>query len=257
MKALRIILAFISGVFLCWFLFPVSARIICFGNVAGIIFCTFVIIRCIFNNQFKKLRSKFFSGGAGKVVWHICQFCIVAFVVYGVVISSFMVYFANKTPQEGSTVITLGAMVRPSGVPSSSLRERINACYNYLAENPDAKTVLSGGKGENEPMSEAECMYRELTAMGISKDRLFIEDKSKNTDENIKNSLDIIKKNNLSQNIAIATDSYHQMRGKIIMDRQEGDYNVGAVNSKSPKSVFPTYWVREWFAIPVELLKSL
>ena len=84
---------------------------------------------------------------------------------------------------------------------------------------------------------------------------MFIEDKSTNTDSNLINSYKIIEKNNLSENIAIATDGYHQLRARIIANRQEKSGKVGAVNAKPIKSVIVTYWVREWFAIPVELLK--
>ena len=59
----------------------------------------------------------------------------------------------------------------------------------------------------------------------------------------------------LSENIAIATDGYHQLRARIIANRQGKSGKVGAVNAKPIKSVILTYWVREWFAIPVELIK--
>jgi len=146
-------------------------------------------------------------------------------------------------------------MVRPDGSPSGSLNRRVQACYEYLVENENSKAVLSGGQGSNEPMSEAQCMYDILVKKGISKDRLFIEDKSTNTDSNLINSYKIIEKNNLSENIAIATDGYHQLRARIIANRQGKSGKVGAVNAKPIRSVIVTYWVREWFAIPVELLK--
>ena len=98
-------------------------------------------------------------------------------------------------------------------------------------------------------------MYDNLISMGIDKDRLFIEDKSENTEANIKNSYKLIEKNNLNKNVAIATDNYHQLRAKIIARKIGVTESVGAVNSDSPLSVLPTYWVREWFAIPIELIK--
>ena len=254
-KIIRILIAILSAGFFLWFSLPITKHIICFGNIVGIVISAFVFCRTVFAGFFARMKEKVFSKKATKVLWRICQGGIAVFVCYALIVSGVMVYASYRVPQEDSTVITLGAMVRPNGTPSSSLRERINACYDYLVENENSVAVLSGGKGDNEPMSEAQCMYDNLVSMGIDKDRLFIEDKSENTEANIKNSYELIEKNKLNKNVAIATDNYHQLRAKIIAGRIGVTESVGAVNSDSPLSVLPTYWVREWFAIPIELLK--
>ena len=252
---IRIVLAVISAGLFLWFLLPMAKRIICVGNVVGVLFTAFVFCRCVFYKYFQKLKEKWLMGGFKMVLYRIIQVCIALFLVYGVVISGLMAFFTLQKPEPNSTIITLGAMVRPDGSPSGSLNRRVQACYDYPVENDNSKPVLSGGQGSNEPMSEAQCMYDTLVKKGISKDRLFIEDKSTNTDSNLINSYKIIEKNNLSENIAIATDGYHQLRARIIANRQGKCGKVGAVNAKPIKSVIVTYWVREWFAIPVELLK--
>lgn len=254
-KSIRIVLEIISMFFLLWFLLPVAKGIICLGNIVGILFFGFVFCICVFHNFFEKLKAKWLNGGVKMILFRICEICVALFVMYGFVVSGLMIYSSFQKPEKNSTIITLGAMVRPDGTPSGTLHYRINACYEYLVENKSAKAILSGGKGSNEPISEAKCMYDALINMGISKDRLFIEDKSTNTDTNLINSYKIIEENNLSENIAIATDGYHQLRARIIAKRQGKEGKIGAVKSNTPKSVLPTYWVREWFAIPVELLK--
>ncbi|MGN1127248.1 MAG: YdcF family protein [Ruminococcus sp.] len=254
-KVIRVFVAVLSVVFFLWFSLPIVKNILCLGNIVGILISTFVFFRTVFTGFFARMKEKAFDRRITKVLWRICQGGIVAFVCYALIISGIMVYASYRVPQEGSTVITLGAMVRPDGTPSSSLRKRIDACYEYLTENENSVAVLSGGKGDNEPMSEAQCMYDNLVSKGIDKDRLFIEDKSVSTESNMKNSYKIIEENNLNKNVAIATDNYHQLRAKIIARRIGITESVGAVNSDSPLSVFPTYWVREWFAIPVELIK--
>ena len=255
LKILRVFVALLCVLFFLWFTIPMFKRIICLGNIAGVLITAFVFCRVVFTGFFEKIREKAFCKKFTKILWRICQAGIACFVCYAIIISCVMVYASYCMPQEGSTVITLGAMVRPNGTPSGSLWHRINACYDYLAKNENSVAVLSGGKGDNEPMSEAQCMYDYLVDKGIDKDRLIIEDKSENTESNIKNSYKIIEENNLNKNVAIATDSYHQLRAKIIARHMGVTESVGAVNSNSPLSVFPTYWVREWFAIPVELIK--
>lgn len=254
-KIIRIAVAVLSAGFFLWFSLPIVKHIISLGNIAGILISVFVFCRVVFTGFFDRMKEKAFARKITKVLWRICQGGIAVFVCYALIISGIMVYASYRVPQAGSTVITLGAMVRPDGTPSGSLWHRINACYDYLTENENSVAVLSGGKGDNEPMTEAQCMYDYLVDKGIDKDRLIIEDKSENTEANMKNSYKIIEENNLNKNVAIATDSYHQLRVKIIARRMGVTESVGAVNSDSPLSVFPTYWVREWFAIPVELIK--
>ena len=75
-----------------------------------------------------------------------------------------------------------------------------------LDDSPNANAVLSGGQGSDEIMSEAQCMYNVLTESKIDSSRLYMEDKSTNTTENIRNSMKIIEDNNLNTDITIVTD---------------------------------------------------
>lgn len=234
----------------------ITPGIINIGNIFGSIACLYIMSRCAFGSFFSKLKAKFLSRRSTKILWRTAQTFVVLFVVYAVTVSSAMIYFSTIAPAEDATVITLGAKVNQGKEPSRALSDRINACYDYLVENPDVKAVLSGGQGDNEDQSEAQCMYDILVKKGIEKDRLIIEDKSSDTDENIRFSYDKIKENGCSENIAIATDSYHQLRARIIAGRTIKNGSIGAVNANTYLGIFPTYFVREWFAIPVELLKG-
>ena len=77
-------------------------------------------------------------------------------------------------------MVVLGAKVRDDG-PSVSLWDRIYGARNYMMEHPDVIAVVSGGQGPDEPMTEAQCMYDALVAMGISPDRIWLEDKAGST----------------------------------------------------------------------------
>ena len=46
--------------------------------------------------------------------------------------------------------------------PSRALQLRLDTAYDYLVENPDTIVIVSGGKGSNEPVSEAQGMYEYL-----------------------------------------------------------------------------------------------
>ena len=110
-------------------------------------------------------------------------------------------------------IVVLGAGVRGT-VPSLSLRERVGAAYDYLSSHPDAIAVLSGGQGPGEDITEAACMYRELTKMGIDGSRLLLEENSTSTIENLQFSLDILESQTGARpaKIGIVSSEYHIFR---------------------------------------------
>ena len=152
----------------------------------------------------------------------------------------------NKNEQY---IVVLGAKVNGTE-PSLSLANRLNTAFEYLADNPDTIAIVTGGKGDNEDISEADCMYNRLTEMGIASERIIKEDKAKNTVENIEFSKEIIE--NISGignvEIGIITSEYHIHRAKLIAE----DMNIDAVGIPA-KTSMPTlavnYFIREAFAL--------
>lgn len=110
-------------------------------------------------------------------------------------------------------IVVLGAQVDPDG-PSVSLQERIDAAYAYLTIHPDAIAVVSGGKGDDEHMAEGECMFQELTAMGIEADRIWVENQAASTWGNLNLSLDLIeeKTGHRPHTIGVVTHEFHLFR---------------------------------------------
>ena len=135
---------------------------------------------------------------------------------------------------------------------SRSLRERLDAALIYLEENPDSQCIVSGGMGEGEKISEAECMYRYLIKKGIHSSRIIKEDKSTSTRENLRFSKKIIEERGLSKNIAIATSDYHQYRASKIAKTL--GFSVGAVPGHTAWWLFPTFYVRELYGILYQVL---
>ena len=88
-------------------------------------------------------------------------------------------------------LIVLGAQMRDSG-PSKALALRLDTAVTYLEENEATLVVVSGGKGSNEPVSEAQGMFDYLVAKGIAPERIVMEDKSTNTKENLEFSQKLI-----------------------------------------------------------------
>ncbi len=246
---MRILVVIVSLIMIYWY---IDSRFIGFGNVVGVLFFSAAAGCAVFYNYIKKFISMLRRKKGGKTVVGIVLVLIGLFLAYVVCALGLMFYGSGKTPEKGATVVVLGCEVRGEE-PSRTLRNRLDAAYAHLTENPDAKAVLSGGQGDNENISEAECMYRYLTEKGIDKDRLYKEDKSSTTYENIKFTREIIKNNSLSEDIAIVTDWYHEYRASLIAKRQ-GVKNVGAVGAPTETYVTANLVTREIFALAKELI---
>lgn len=174
---------------------------------------------------------------------------------YTLLMFTFIIYYSRKKPAENSSVlIVLGCQVK-GNLPSKSLKRRLDSAFTFLEKNKNICCIVSGGKGSDELISEAECMYRYLLEKGISPSRLIKEDKSTNTCENLINSFRIIHLKYLTGDVAIATDFYHHMRVNIIAKKYSFKIS-GAVSSIPPAKTFIFNTLRELIAIPYEIIKS-
>lgn len=136
-------------------------------------------------------------------------------------------------------IVVLGAQVRNSG-PSATLQERVDAAYDYLSQNPDTIAVVSGGKGSDEPISEARCMCNGLIALGIGPERIWLEENATSTWENVKFSLDIIeeKTGHRPESIGVVSSEFHLYR----TTRQCADRGL-EIRGISAKTENPERWL--------------
>ena len=113
-------------------------------------------------------------------------------------------------------IVVLGAKVRLDG-PSVSLQDRIDAAFTYLAIHPEVIAVVSGGQGEDEHMTEAQCMYSELTARGSEPERVWQEPNAASTWENIQFSLNLVeeKTGQRPEKLGVLSSEYHLFRASL------------------------------------------
>lgn len=142
-------------------------------------------------------------------------------------------------------MVVLGAGVR-GDVPSLSLRNRIDAAYDYLTEHPDVTAILSGGQGEGENITEAQCMFDHLTAMGIDESRLWMEDQATSTWENLNFSLDMIeeKTGQRPEELGVLSSEYHLFRASLFADACGVEF-LGIPAKTTKLSLRVNYFMRE------------
>ncbi len=155
-----------------------------------------------------------------KIVRRIFTVCLcIGLLVVGVTECIIIGASFGNPDEDCDYIVVLGAMVRSNG-PSVSLQNRIDAAYEYLTAHPDAVAVVSGGQGPDEPMSEAQCMFDHLTAMGIAPERVWMEDRSTSTWENLQFTLDLIEEKTGSRpdRLGVVSSEYHMFRASLFAD---------------------------------------
>lgn len=171
----------------------------------------------------------------------VCAGAVTFCAVEGMILSE---YGASAAPGADYCIV-LGAQWKPSG-PSAVLRKRLDKAVEYLKANPDTKVIVSGGKGANEPMAEAEGMYGYLVQAGIEEERILVEDKSRSTYENLVYSGGLLDKEN--DRVVIVTNNFHVFRALGIARKQ----NYGKVEGLAADSVLgmgPNNLLREFLGV--------
>lgn len=247
MDRIQYLIIGISAVIFLWFLIPlVTKGIFSIGNATGMVVFGALAAYGFFMKECHQFIAACTQKTGGKVFLGIVAVLAAVTVILAVAETVCMVRAAVNEPKEETTVIVLGCSVKGSR-PSKVLAERLDAAYEYLAANSEVSAILSGGQGKGEDISEAQCMYEYLTAKGIEGERLFLEDASTSTEENLRFSLELIEENGLNRAVTIITSEFHQYRASVIA--KELGLTSYSVSSHTYLPVLPTYYVRELYAI--------
>lgn len=256
-RGIKIVLLLLFGALWTWFFLPVPLYgVLNLGNGAGMLVFGALFLATLFSKRLKERTNKLKKKKAGKIIVGLCSVFLVFVFGTAIVLGGLIVKGAVNAPPEDTptTVVVLGCKVQASGKPSKILNTRLKAAYDYLADHPETVCIVSGGKGADEPVAEAEAMYNRLVELGIPKERILIEDKSTSTRENLKFSAEIIEELGLPETISIATNEFHQYRAGRIAGKL--GYAYYAISADSPRVLLPTYFVREMFGIVYETIAA-
>ncbi|MBN1045381.1 YdcF family protein [Clostridium botulinum] len=210
--------------------------------ILGIILVLYHFIKqkLFFNRCFIKIN---------KVIKFFICIGIVLFIAVEVVIIS-----CPKSNKENTDyIVVLGAGLNNGDQLSYILKSRLDSALQCINEfNNNSYIVVSGGKGNDERISEAMAMKKYLLEQGISEDEILMEDKSKNTFENFKYSKKIIEehsnKNIDDLSVKIVTTDFHGFRSKMLAKRN-GYNEVKLYTNKTIYYLIPICYTREAFAV--------
>ena len=144
-------------------------------------------------------------------------------------------------------IIILGCQIKKDGSLTPLLKGRVDSAIEFRKEQikkkgKDLIFIPSGGKGVDEIISEGDAMKNYLIEKGINKKNIIVENKSKNTYENIKNSYQLIKKK--AAKIAFSTTNYHVLRAGLIATEQ--GIKIEGIGSKTKAYFWINAFIREY-----------
>lgn len=167
-------------------------------------------------------------------------------VVEGCIISG----FSKKGPSGLDYLVVLGAQMKTSG-PSRALQYRLDEAASYLAENPDAKVIVSGGQGADEPVSEAQGMRDYLVDVGIAPERILMEDKSRNTFQNLVFSAELLDEE--TESVGVVSNNFHVFRAEKIA-KKAGYRDVYGIAARGEPFLQCNNMMREFFGVLKDFL---
>ena len=155
--------------------------------------------------------------------------------------------FSGRGEPCGEVLIVLGTTVNGTE-PSPMLKQRLDTALEYLNTYPDAKCIVTGGKGDENNLSEAQCMFNYLTAADIAPDRVQMEDRATSTVENLKYVRSMLDTNEVD----IISSDFHLYRSGLIA--KEAEFIPTLIPAKTqPLSLLAPWFLREIFVLYPQL----
>ncbi len=249
---IRIIIAVLLVFSAIHFMTPMLSAIVNIGNITGVAVSVVLFFMVVFRGTFAQMFSRMLTHKGGRIFLFTAGGIACIALIGAVVISCFMVKAMNDKPKNSqTTVVVLGCQINGE-TPSRMLKRRLDAAYDYLSENSDVKVIVSGGQGSDEVTSEADVMRKYLLKRGIEDSRIYMENKSTSTEENLRFSKEIIDKEGLCGEITIVTDGFHQLRADILAKKQ--GIEARNISASTEKWLLPTYWIREIYGVAYYLV---
>ncbi len=145
-------------------------------------------------------------------------------------------------------IIILGCWFRKDGSLPPLLRGRVDRAIDFWSRQRKAtgKTAViipSGGQGKNETMAEAEAMRRYLLTQNIPDEIIRMEDKSRNTYQNMENSKRIIESESTAAKTIFATTNYHVFRSGVWAN--QAGLKAEGIGGKTKWWFWPNAFMRE------------
>ena len=211
--------------------------------------------------SYKRYKGGRNSGSGRKLIAAVLALILAGVLAFCALLGVVVAGSRDDVDGEPAVMVILGCQVMPSGQPSVLLRDRLNTALDYLVEHPDVTVIVTGGKGSDEVLSEAQAMANYmmpyLTARGFPENKVLLEERATSTYENMLYSLELIEAEglDLSNGVLIVSNGFHLARARMLWNRVDGETEVSTL--AAPSSHLPSkLWmhVREPLVFAKDLL---
>ena len=149
-------------------------------------------------------------------------------------------------------VIIHGCKIGKDGKPLPLLRGRIDRALTF-AKRQEEKTgkhlifIPSGGQGEDECISEGQCIANYLASQGVPPERMLVEERSASTLENMEFSKAIIDRKKRGAKVAFSTTNYHVFRSGVLA--KKAGLEAQGMGGETKWYFWPNAFIREFAAL--------
>lgn len=171
-----------------------------FSFSMNVVFGTLILLLCMLQYMVmfpvnKEFRGPSFIRVFVKVVSIFLFIGVLSIIAFNVLYPK---NYINEKDQQYDYIIVFGAGI--SDNKTEIINGRIEKAIEYSKIYKKCKFVLTGAKGENEPIEEAIYMKNYMVDRGVDGRRVLVDTLSYNTYENVFNSLELIEKDILLRN---------------------------------------------------------
>ena len=205
--------------------------------------------------NYHPFQGKRSGAGLKRALIVLLVLALAAVLAFGVLLGIVLTGSRDSVRGDPRIMIILGCQVKPWG-PSILLQDRLDKALEYFEAHPDTVIVTSGAQGADEPSTEAAAMRDYLVERGVPAEQILLEERSTNTLENIRYSLDVLAEHgyDVTADIAVVSNGFHLARVRMIWGRVcGGTYNLSTL--AAPSSHMPSR-LKMYAREPLALVKS-
>ena len=195
------------------------------------------------------------SGSIDEIRWHdlICSFIRTVYLyVECMLIGTFIANAIAARAQpalDRDYLIILGCAIQKDGTPTPLLAKRIDRAIDFYKKQKsetgkELLFITSGGKGDDETLSESASMKHYLIEHGIPEERIIEENKSVDTYQNMQFSKEKIDAIDPNGKIAFSTSDFHVFRSGIFARRFK--MRAIGIGAKTKWYFWPNAMIREF-----------
>lgn len=176
------------------------------------------------------------SQSGGHRIKRLVVILLVAVLGYCLATAASILSFSEKDEtRPADTAIVLGASVYDNS-PSPVFRERISHAVDLYNDGYVKTIIMTGGVGEGNIRSEADIAREYAEQQGIPAESIYIEERSRVTDENLGNAKRIMSDHKMDTAL-IVSDPLHMKRAMLYAH----DHEIKAYSSPTRTSLYQSW----------------